>query len=498
MSETVIKIEEKTELTDELVEMLEEKTGLDIRELAKNAKMLKETLSNADYTDENSTKNKKPRSKPNEPVFEIALANYPDFCIKRTTAKTEQILAVMPSINSYYIKNMKDGTLTKLTDVEYGKFTAGMPDLKLPNDFWIKEVKSSATFWKNLAKSYLDNESVRDFIKMRLLDEEISTERLMSRSRHTRINRSLEGKIESYNENKILYREFGVKNNMNTNSYTLVTNMNRNVFIQDIYERFGLQNARDFLREIDISLVRVPYRGIGNKYRGYVDYRSNEISTKARYTPIPIYQMEYKAFKEYVLYQSVKMGYGTIIDRFFIDWNDTLDMQIKIYGKVKEKYPKDLPLMHQILSYKATILQETIDKNGFDCNSKKCQEYEGNVAGFRFMTPRTKEEMIDEAVQQANCLANYTKKYSEGNTMIYFMRKKDDLETSYITIEVIEVLNDLKLNQVFLAHNQKPGSKDMEIVNRWFKRICKKYNKKDDPNIAIFDEDINDEEELAS
>ena len=70
--------------------------GLDIRELAKQAKALQRgEIVNPEKKVVGSTLQ-----------FKIALANYPDFCIERTTAKTRQLVVIMPSCNGYYVKSL--------------------------------------------------------------------------------------------------------------------------------------------------------------------------------------------------------------------------------------------------------------------------------------------------------------------------------------------------------------------------------------------------------
>ena len=71
--------------------------GLDIRELAKQAKALQRgEIINPERKVVSSTVQ-----------FKLALVNYPDFCIERTTAKTRQLVVIMPSCKGYYMKSFK-------------------------------------------------------------------------------------------------------------------------------------------------------------------------------------------------------------------------------------------------------------------------------------------------------------------------------------------------------------------------------------------------------
>ena len=53
---------------------------------------------------------------------------------------------------------------------------------------------------------------------------------------------------------------------------------------------------------------------------------------------------------------------------------------------------------------------------------------------YCFIVPTTLKELIDEGEQQRNCVGSYyNDSVSEGNVFIYFIRKKNEPEKSYIT-----------------------------------------------------------------
>lgn len=53
---------------------------------------------------------------------------------------------------------------------------------------------------------------------------------------------------------------------------------------------------------------------------------------------------------------------------------------------------------------------------------------------YCFIVPTTLKELIDEGEQQHNCVGSYYNNFmSEGNGFIYFIRKKNEPEKSYIT-----------------------------------------------------------------
>ena len=56
---------------------------------------------------------------------------------------------------------------------------------------------------------------------------------------------------------------------------------------------------------------------------------------------------------------------------------------------------------------------------------------------FKVIIPTTREEFVAEGKAQHNCVGRlYIQPVIEGETNIVFIRKKEDLDTSYITCEV--------------------------------------------------------------
>lgn len=86
--------------------------------------------------------------------------------------------------------------------------------------------------------------------------------------------------------------------------------------------------------------------------------------------------MDMQTAVEYMCYTSVQMGYADTMHTFFRDWQDCLDMQNRIYGKIREKYPDNLPTMHQRLAYLCRVNQEQINMTRFAKQHEKTVKYE--------------------------------------------------------------------------------------------------------------------------
>ena len=69
-----------------------------------------------------------------------------------------------------------------------------------------------------------------------------------------------------------------------------------------------------------------------------------------------------------------------------------------------------------------------------------------------------------------NCLAGYVGKFTEGDCLILFMRRANEPERSYATVEIVggEVV------QAKLARNRAVPESEMRILHDWVKRVRSK------------------------
>ena len=433
---------------EEITKMME---GLSIKDLAKIAKQLE-----TGTLDDSAPTTRKTISAPTR--WELALCNYPDFAIKRITPKTEQLLVIMPSCAGYYIKQKKNGQeiIENFNEDLFVKFTAGMGEIIIKDEnMWISKIEGGKKFWSYLTKA-LKNATYITMVKKHCAPkfDDVFKDRW---------NSSAKTYTNCYEAYPNLYEQYAKEPRIIKNFL-----MNKDITIK-LIESFGLDNVRDFIEEFKLSLIQDEHCN-----RSGYSYQSNPFNCYSLTSLLKDNIFEYKRFKDYVLYQSVRMGYACSMDNFWQAWKDTLEMQKQMYGKIKEKYPDDLPLYHQQLSYKAIINREIIDAACLKRTVEKLSKYDMTIGDFIFMCPKSQQDMSDEAQQQANCLASYIKKYINGESEIFFMRKKDEPETSYITIEK----NDYDLRQIYYACNRHVSDEDRKVAEEWLKR-CEKIDKKE-------------------
>lgn len=126
-----------------------------------------------------------------------------------------------------------------------------------------------------------------------------------------------------------------------------------------------------------------------------------------------------------------------------------------------DKYPRNFLTSHRIASRNYRRMIQEFKEEDFKKQIDKSLEL--TYKGWSFIYPETTQDIKDEAAQQNNCVASYIDKVIDGNCHILFMRKKDDLEHSMVTIEV----RNNKIVQARGKFNSECTAEQKMIIDKW-------------------------------
>ena len=436
-----------------------------LREMALEARRLNNT------TEEDATKAPVCKAKP-VTDWTITLAEYPDLIVTKTQPKKVSHLVILFTAKTAFIKTGDKSEL--LTAENYAKFTQGMENIPLPDNYWAPELRKGKNFGEVIISALGNDVYVRAIKSGYFRKFQNSIER------------------ERWSDNVSLYLAQALipklLEEFKDRPKCMDLLSRRYVMMADIVHRFGIQNARDFLMSYDESLAvfagdrdfcraeryalkPCEEKGVALNVEDALRATGVDCYGSRCYSALPSFKMKYDSFKDYVLYDSVRFGYGDDLYNFLDEWCDSLCLQISIYGKIKEKYPDALPLYHNQLSYKARLMREEIDEQNFARQVENAKQYEGKVGKYVFVAPKCKQDFYDEATAQSNCLAGYVKSFTDGNCIILFMRKADAPTTSFVTIEVQNGV----VRQAKLARNVNPPREIKELIDEHIAR-CNRVN----------------------
>lgn len=109
-----------------------------------------------------------------------------------------------------------------------------------------------------------------------------------------------------------------------------------------------------------------------------------------------------------------------------------------------------------------------IEKEGFAKRFGELSKYAYTNGKLTVCVPKEPGDMINEGKMNRNCVGCYTTNYANGYSTVFFIRKNDDLDHSYITIETDKAGENVR--QAYYACNRKIDStSDLNFINSWIK-----------------------------
>lgn len=225
-----------------------------------------------------------------------------------------------------------------------------------------------------------------------------------------------------------------------------------------IKERYGISGLRNMV-DTFLGIIN-PYNGLNGFRARCIDFFGSDHNRN----------FDLKTLTDYMTYAPVKQGYGSF-SMMSQDWNDVLNMQEQLYGKLVNKYPEDLNSYHLLLSSKCRLIERAIDKEKFRVHAEREKAFRWESDEYMIISPEIPADMTDEATQQSNCLSSYIKSFTDDVTDIYFMRYKKTPDKSLVTIEV----NNGRVRQAFEACNRQITEKESRFIQKWAENFGIEY-----------------------
>jgi Zn finger protein HypA/HybF involved in hydrogenase expression len=180
------------------------------------------------------------------------------------------------------------------------------------------------------------------------------------------------------------------------------------------------------------------YNRILNTNLKHLSNKMIEIRTKYNIK----YQNQLEYLKNCYDYQCIHQDAALTI------WHDYLNMASNMKYRLDDaskKYPQSLKKEHDKALFSYKVVADRINQEKFEAQAEKnaVLEYEGET--FIVKVPRDPNEVIQEGTTLRHCVASYVENIRNGNTIVCFIRKKDEPSTSFFTSEVVgNVINQVK------------------------------------------------------
>lgn len=150
---------------------------------------------------------------------------------------------------------------------------------------------------------------------------------------------------------------------------------------------------------------------------------------------------------------------------------DYIDMSNSLKIEIPKKLPKDVVKRHDLLQAEIKYLEDKETEKLFMDNvikNKKLLNVIPENKDFTIISPDKPNDLINEGLLMHHCVGTYINRYATGDSKIFFVRKKSDINTPFVTIE----LNRRNmLVQASEYSNSRPHKIVMDFLTKWEENI---------------------------
>lgn len=143
-------------------------------------------------------------------------------------------------------------------------------------------------------------------------------------------------------------------------------------------------------------------------------------------------------------------------------WKDYLYMASKLPGGIGEIKPKNLQAAHDRVLTESNFFAKKHQEEQIQNRFKQLQPLLFETNELIMKAPESGTEIILEGKMLQHCVGGYVQRHADGKTNILFIRKKDEPDMPYFTIEVS---NDYQIIQCHGYKNEATCSKPDEIID---------------------------------
>ncbi len=166
-----------------------------------------------------------------------------------------------------------------------------------------------------------------------------------------------------------------------------------------------------------------------------------------------------------------------------VDYQDYFNNCLRLKYDVKQPsiaFPRDFYAAHDRAADAVIALENHIEQERLDELKKRREMLCKEFGEYVIIQPDSVADIIREGRIQNHCVGGYAKRHCDGKLTIMFLRKKDDLQKPYYTMEIS---NDLEIVQCRGYQNNRydPKPPEVEEIERkyaeYLKSILPKWKK---------------------
>ena len=185
--------------------------------------------------------------------------------------------------------------------------------------------------------------------------------------------------------------------------------------------------------------------------------------------------------RQYRLLKGRKGQYGGLrydtAQSVVTEYKDYLEMCEKLRFDMKNSFvlfPKDLQKSHDEVAHRFEIEADDIMRRDFkEAYERVMGQLDFEHDGMRIVYPASPDDIVAEGNALHHCVRNYVDKVAAQKTMILFLRRCENVDKPYFTVEV----QNRKVVQVRGNSNAAPTPEVEKFMNLWEQRVLQSHVK---------------------
>lgn len=117
--------------------------------------------------------------------------------------------------------------------------------------------------------------------------------------------------------------------------------------------------------------------------------------------------LQFHRFLEYIFFEFYTQGISEIDTDIMRTYRDTLNMQLNMYGKINEKYPKYLKVFHDQVNLKYNLWIKFHDEEVLLNNLSRVKNLAYHDINYQIIVPKSSQEIVQEGIDNHHCVASY-------------------------------------------------------------------------------------------
>lgn len=175
-------------------------------------------------------------------------------------------------------------------------------------------------------------------------------------------------------------------------------------------------------------------------------------------------------FMKYIRHQSKSIGVNDTV-RDYLDYKRECKTLRYDWNDPAVRYPTNLRVAHE----RTSLLTRSRDQMKWDIGIQKVyaenhEQIEWSDGDLIVIMPKSVQEIVQEGARQSNCVATYCERVVAGKCIIAFLRKANNPDESYYTMELLPNLRSCSVVQCRSYKNSDPSPEDRKRVNAFLQK----------------------------